>query len=59
LQVLSFANGLVKLVAVQPHYGGVLVGKELATLREQFPEIEMRVAAIFRGDRLVPYQDLQ
>jgi trk system potassium uptake protein TrkA len=53
LQVLSFADGLVKLVAVQPHYGGFLVGKKLASLPEHFPDVELRVAAIFRQDHLV------
>lgn len=54
LQVLNFADNLVKLVAVQPHYGGILVGKKLSALHEQFPKVEMRVAAIFRGDSLIP-----
>jgi trk system potassium uptake protein TrkA len=54
LQVLNFAEGKIKLVAVQPHYGGVLVGKKLSSLREQFPNLEARVAAIFRRDHLVP-----
>ncbi len=54
LQVLNFAENKIKLVAVQPHYGGVLVGKKLASLREQFPGVEARVAAIFRRDHLVP-----
>ncbi len=53
LQVLSFADGLVKLVAVQPHYGGFLVGKKLSSLQEQFPDVELRIAAIFRQDHLV------
>jgi trk system potassium uptake protein TrkA len=53
LQVLSFADGLVKLVAVQPHYGGFLVGKKLSSLPEHFPDVELRVAAIFRQDHLV------
>ena len=54
LQVLNFAKGKIKLVAVQPRYGGVLVGKKLASLREQFPNVEVRVAAIFRRDHLLP-----
>ncbi|KPJ67469.1 MAG: potassium transporter peripheral membrane component [Coxiella sp. DG_40] len=53
LQILSFANDLVKLVAVQPHYGGFLIGKELSSLREYFPDVELRVAAIFRRESLV------
>lgn len=54
LQVLNFADNLVKLVAIQPHYGGKIVGKKLASVRELFPDAEMRVAAIFRGDSLIP-----
>ncbi|MCK4607845.1 MAG: Trk system potassium transporter TrkA, partial [Gammaproteobacteria bacterium] len=53
LQVLNFAGGKVKLVAVQPHYGGFLVGKKLSSLREHFPDTPVRVAAIFRQDHLI------
>lgn len=55
LQVLDFANGRVRLVAVRAYYGGPLVGHELRTLREHMPGIETRVAAIFRrGSPIVP-----
>jgi len=49
LQVLDFAGGKVRLVAIKAYEGGPLVGKELATLREHMPGIEARVAAIYRG----------
>lgn len=49
LQVLDFAGGKVRLVAIKAYEGGPLVGKELATLREHIPGIETRVAAIYRG----------
>ena len=55
LQVLDFANGLVRLVAVKAYYGGPLVGNSIATLREHVPSVDTRVAAIFRqGKPIVP-----
>ncbi|HEY0720909.1 MAG TPA: Trk system potassium transporter TrkA [Gammaproteobacteria bacterium] len=51
LQVLSFAEGAVQLVAVRAHFGGMLVGRELRTLRENIPNVDTRVAAIYRQDR--------
>lgn len=55
LQVLDFANGLVRLVAVKAYYGGPLVGNALATLKEHIPNVDTRVAAIFRqGKPIVP-----
>jgi trk system potassium uptake protein TrkA len=51
LQVLEFAKGKVSLVAVKAFEGGPLVGRELKFLRTQMPNIETRVAAIFRQDR--------
>ncbi|MCB1828168.1 MAG: NAD-binding protein, partial [Coxiellaceae bacterium] len=50
LQVMSFAEGKVKLVAVKPFYGGPLVGKTLAQMKDIVSMIETRVAAIFRND---------
>lgn len=51
LQVLDFANGLVKLVAVRVRADGVLVGRELQHIRETIPDVDTRVAAIFRRNR--------
>jgi trk system potassium uptake protein TrkA len=48
LQVLDFTEGRVRLVAVRAYYGGPLVGKELRTLYERMPDMEARVAAIYR-----------
>ena len=53
LQVLDFANDQVQLVAVRAFYGGPLVGRELQTLREHMPNVETRVAAIYRRDRAI------
>ena len=51
LQVLDFAGGAVQLVAVKAYYGGPLVGQELRFLRQHMPNVDTRVAAIFRRDR--------
>ncbi len=55
LQVLDFADGRVQLVAVKAYYGGPLVGNQLAAIREHMPNIDTRVAAIFRrGNAIEP-----
>src|ERR1700677_3385215 len=54
LQVVDFADGRVQLVGVRARRDGLLVGRELRTLREHLPDTEARVAAIYRNDRLVP-----
>jgi trk system potassium uptake protein TrkA len=51
LQVLDFAGGKVRLVAVKAYYGGPIVGNELRAIRSHMPNIDTRVAAIFRRDR--------
>jgi trk system potassium uptake protein TrkA len=48
LQVLEFAEGKASLVAVRAFEGGPLVGKPLNFLRTHMPQVEARVAAIFR-----------
>ena len=58
LQVLDFAHGRVKLVAVKARRGGPLVGHALRVLRNHMPEMDARVAAIFRrGRALLPEGD--
>ena len=56
LQVLDFAGGRIRLVAVKAYYGGPLVGHELRTLHEHMPQVEARVAAIYRQDRAIEPQ---
>lgn len=56
LQVLDFAKGKVQLVAVRAYYGGPLVGHELCTLRDHMPNVETRVAAIYRRGTSIPPQ---
>ncbi|MBK5517681.1 Trk system potassium transporter TrkA [Pseudomonas sp. TH10] len=58
LQVIDFAEGQAQLVAVRAYYGGPLVGQQLRQLREHMPNVETRVAAIFRRDRpILPQGD--
>ena len=52
--VLDFADGKVQLVAVRTYAGSPLVGHELRDLRQQLPNVNTRVAAIFRGGKPVP-----
>lgn len=51
LQVMDFADGLIQLVAVKAYYGGPMVGQELQQIRKHMPDVDTRVAAIFRRDR--------
>lgn len=58
LQVLDFAGGRVRLVAVRAYFGSPLVGNELRTLYEHMPHIDARVAAIYRqGQAIQPEGD--
>ncbi|MDO8293664.1 MAG: Trk system potassium transporter TrkA [Gallionella sp.] len=50
LQVQRFSQGKASLVAVRAFEGGPLVGKPLSFLRSHMPQVETRVAAIFRKD---------
>lgn len=51
LQVLDFAEGRVQLVAVRAYHGGPIVDHELQEIRKHMPNVDTRVAAIFRQDR--------
>jgi len=53
LQVLEFAHGQVSLVAVKAYYGGLLVGYALSALKEHMPNVETRVAAIYRKGKAI------
>ena len=50
LQVQQFSQGKASLVAVRAFQGGPLVGKPLSFLRTNMPQVDTRVAAIFRQD---------
>ena len=51
LQVMDFAEGRVQLVAVKAYHDGLIVGQELQEIRKHMPNVDTRVAAIFRQDR--------
>jgi len=52
LQVVDFADGLVRLVGVKAYYGGPLVGRQLKELPSHLPaDVDARVAAIYRRGR--------
>ena len=53
LQVASFADGKVGLVAIKAYYGGSLVGNAISALKEHMPNVEARVAAIFRQGKAI------
>lgn len=53
LQVVDFAGGRIRLVVVKARRGGPLVGHELRDLRRHLPELDARVAAIYRRDRVI------
>lgn len=58
LQVLDFAGGRARLVAVRAYHGGPLVGRELRELSQRMPGVKTRVAAIFRrGAPIIPQGD--
>lgn len=56
LQVLDFAGGRLQLAAIKAYYGGPMVGNRLRDLRAHLPEINTRVAAIFRNNQSVSPQ---
>lgn len=53
LQVMEFAGGRASLVAVKAYYGGKLVGHAISSLKEHMPNVETRVAAIFRQGKAI------
>ena len=54
LQVIDFAEGKVRLVAMRAWHDGKLVGKEIRTLRDDLPkDIKTRIVAIYRKDEIV------
>ncbi len=58
LQVLEFADGKASLVAVRAFEGGPLVGKPLSFLHTHMPQVDTRIAAIFRKNSpLIPEGD--
>jgi trk system potassium uptake protein TrkA len=55
LQALDLANGKARLVAIRACQGGPLVGHALSVIRQHMPNIDTRVAAIFRkSEPIIP-----
>lgn len=55
LQVLEFANGKVKMLAMRAYFNGALVGKTVKTLRDHIPNVESKIVAIYRhGQPIIP-----
>ncbi len=58
LQVVEFAAGKIQLAAIRADDGGKLVGHKIRELSEHLPEVEVRVAAIYRsGAPILPKGD--
>ena len=58
LQVLDFADGKINLVGMRASPDGTLVDQELQNLKKHMPNVETRVAAIFRkGRAIMPERD--
>ena len=58
LQVLEFSGGRARLVAARAHESGALIGRPLRELPEHIPNVECRVAAIYRdGKSMTPNGD--
>ncbi len=53
LQVLDFADARVQLMAIRALANGPMVGHQLSDIREQMPDVDARVAAIYRQDRSI------
>jgi len=58
LQVLDFADGVVSLIGVKAFEGGPLIGHPLKALRYHMPNVDVRIAAIYRGgEAIIPEGD--
>ena len=54
LQVVDFAEGKVRLVAIRAHAGGLLVGKKISEIKNYLPfNVKTRIVAIYRHDEVV------
>lgn len=47
-QVYNFADGEVRMILIRPFYGGVLIGKSLAELKDYLPSMPVSVVSIYR-----------
>jgi len=53
LQVVDFADGRLRLIGVTAEAKGALVGHSLRTLRDHLPDVDCRVAAIYRDEHAI------
>ncbi len=54
-QALDFGDGRVRLIGARAHRGGRLVGEQIKSMHEHIPNVETRIAAIYRnGESIVP-----
>ena len=60
LQVLDFASGRVQMVALKILEQNMLIGNRISALSERLPNVEFRIASIFRGGQaIVPDGDTE
>lgn len=57
LQVLDFANGKIKLLAMRADKEGLLIGKKLQGISELMPETEAKVVAVYRNNDSIELND--
>ena len=53
LEILDFAEGKIKLVSVYAKSSGVLVGRQVKELKDDLPEYETRIPALYRNEELL------
>lgn len=53
LQVLDFADGKIKLLAMRVENDGPLIGKRLQDIWEAMPETEAKVVAVYRNNKSI------
>ena len=53
-QVLDFADGRVRLVGVRARRDGLLVNQRIRNLKAHIPNVEVRIAAVYRAGQSVP-----
>ena len=53
LQVLDFADGKIKLLAMRAENDGPLIGKRLQDIWEAMPETEAKVVAVYRNNKSI------
>ena len=53
LQILDFAQGKLKLIAIQAAQNGALIGQPLSVFRKHLPDVDIRVTAIYRNKQTI------